>query len=289
MPLLYHWRRETYQADLDAGLAYHLNQSNPLLHDIDRGDSLWAFTRAPDGAYVMAAELVVHAKTRNPEGYRYGPYRIYGDLERSRYFRVPGQAEASDLLRSLSVRARARLLGQSFQGRAAVRRLTAQDDAVIRAWCVDLPSEPRACLLPEALLESAYSQGDAHSVGRLLDDPRHGLAPQRRAWLRAALERNRGLVVQLRALYAGACQLCGEDPDERYRHPICEAHHLQWLARGGSDATHNLILLCPNHHRAVHACDAQLDHGRRAMDFGRRVEAVVLDRQLWTPSAPGPR
>ena len=85
MPLLYYWRGENYRRDLDEGAAYHLNQSNPLLHQIGVGDSLWAFTRrAEDGAYVMAAELVVRSKTMNPPGYRYGPYRLWGDLQRSR-------------------------------------------------------------------------------------------------------------------------------------------------------------------------------------------------------------
>jgi hypothetical protein len=74
MPLLYFWRGDNYERDLDFGVGYHLNQANPLLHAIDRGDSLWAFTRRGDGAYVLAAELVVAAKTLNPPNYRYGRF-----------------------------------------------------------------------------------------------------------------------------------------------------------------------------------------------------------------------
>ena len=36
------------------------------------------------------------------------------------------------------------------------------------------------------------------------------------------------------------------------------------------------MLLCPNHHRAVHACDAVLDYGDLSMDFGVRREPVRL-------------
>lgn len=43
------------------GAGYHLNQANPMLHEIDIGDSLWAFTRSKLGTYVLAAELVVKA------------------------------------------------------------------------------------------------------------------------------------------------------------------------------------------------------------------------------------
>ena len=42
---------------------YHLNQATPRLHDVELGDSLWAFTRLESGRYVLAAELVVRAKT----------------------------------------------------------------------------------------------------------------------------------------------------------------------------------------------------------------------------------
>lgn len=44
MPLLCYWRPGNYDRDLDLGAGYHLNQTNPLRHAIDRGGSLWAFT-----------------------------------------------------------------------------------------------------------------------------------------------------------------------------------------------------------------------------------------------------
>lgn len=65
MPLLYYWRGDNYRRDLDLGAGYHLNQGSPRLHDIELGDSLWAFTRLENGRYVLAAELVVRAKTFN--------------------------------------------------------------------------------------------------------------------------------------------------------------------------------------------------------------------------------
>ena len=107
MPLLYHWVGENYRRDLDWGAGYHLNQSNPLLHEISLGDSLWAFTRTTIGTYVLAVKLVVRAKTRNASGFRYGPYRLWGDLKRSRYFRTKGQPDISELIRRLSVKTNA--------------------------------------------------------------------------------------------------------------------------------------------------------------------------------------
>jgi len=38
MPLLYYWRGDNYRRDLDCGVGYHLNQANPLLHEVELGD-----------------------------------------------------------------------------------------------------------------------------------------------------------------------------------------------------------------------------------------------------------
>ena len=91
MHLLYHWQRDNYRHDLDYGVGFHLNQANPLMHQIGIGESLWAFTRKRDGRYALAAELVVSAKTKNPDGFRYGRYRVWGDLRKSRYFGIESQ------------------------------------------------------------------------------------------------------------------------------------------------------------------------------------------------------
>lgn len=154
MALLYYWRRDNYCRDLDMGAGYHLNQDNPLLHEIDLGDSLWAFTRTKSGGYSLAAELIVRAKTLNPPDFRYGRYRLWGDLRQSRYFRVEGQPDIAQFVRSLSIRANAPVVGQSFQGRAAVRPITREDYQLLAAVAKDLPLEPRARLLPEEMLEA---------------------------------------------------------------------------------------------------------------------------------------
>src|SRR3954465_15580875 len=179
MPLLYYWRGDNYRRDLDHGVGYHLNQANPLLHEIELGDSVWAFTRTLGGSYALAAELVVSAKTRNPPGYRYGPFRVWGDLQRSRYFAVGAQPDVTPLIRSLHVAAGGDVLGRAFQGRAAVRRITEGDHTVLAAYARPLPPEPRARLLPEERLEALIISGDEAAVGRLLREEASGLADER--------------------------------------------------------------------------------------------------------------
>jgi len=144
MPLLYYWQPDNYRRDLDLGVGYHLNQSNPKLHQIGFGDSLWAFTRH-GGRYVLAAELVIKAKTLNPPSYRYGRYRVWGDLSLSRYFHVDDQPDLEDVLRSVSGRT-ASVLAQAFQGRAAVRVIDEASHRKLQQLAMALPTEPRARL-----------------------------------------------------------------------------------------------------------------------------------------------
>ncbi len=58
---------------------------------------------------------------------------------------------------------------------------------------------------------------------------------------------------------------------------------MQWLSRGGADELSNLALLCPNHHRAVHGCDAQFDFGTTAFVFPTGLEELRLSRHALAP------
>jgi 5-methylcytosine-specific restriction enzyme A len=266
--LLYFWRADNYRRDLDHGVGFHLNQGNSLLHQIGIGESLWAFTRKIDGRYALAAELVISAKTMNPRGFRYGPYRVWGDLRRSRYFGIDQQPDISPLIRSLAVEAKADVLGRSFQGKAAFRVLTETDHIRLLAYAKGLPLESRARLLPEERLEALLLAGDESAVAQLLRDEPIGIAEERRRHLMTEVaRRDRDLVEQLRDLYAGECQICGWSPRRSYGTELYEAHHVRWLSRGGDDALANLLLVCPNHHRAIHRCDAPFDFGCNAFAF----------------------
>ncbi|MCP4599806.1 MAG: hypothetical protein GY847_04570 [Proteobacteria bacterium] len=280
MPLLYHWRGDNYARDLDFGVGYHLNQANPLLHQIDLGDSLWAFTRRPDGVYVLAAELIIRSKTLNPKGFRYGRYRVWGDLKRSRYFATGKQPDTTELIRSLSIKASGDVLGRAFQGRAAVRSLNEKDHQVLLAYSSQLEPEHRARLIPEERLEALLLAGNEADVNLLLKEEPSGLGEERRAYLlsRAAKPRNRALVEELRDLYKGCCQICSWSPRSIYSVDVCEAHHVRWLSRGGEDSLENLALICPNHHRVVHRCDSQFDWETRAFVYPGGADPLILVR-----------
>jgi hypothetical protein len=277
MPLLYYWRPDNYRNDLDMGAGYNLNQANPLLHEVEIGDSLWAFTRASNKEYVFAAELVIKAKTLNPVDYHYGRYRVWGDLQESRYFMVDGQPSAEGIIRSLSCKMDAGVLGRAFQGRSAVRVINAEDHQVLRAAAKNLPEEPRARTLPEEELEAMLLVENEQTVRRFVEGKDVGLARKRRDYLYSqAPARNRQLVRDLHDLYVGRCQICIWNPRSVYGKNLCHGHHVHWLSRGGEDSKNNMVLICPNHHTAVHRCDAQFDYESMAFDFGRHKEPLRL-------------
>ena len=135
--------------------------------------------------------------------------------------------------------------------------------------------------MPEDLLEAALLVGDTVAVERLVAAELGGLADARREYLiRHAPERDRDLVLRLRRMYEGRCQICAWDPRTIYGRDVCHAHHMQWLSRGGADSLDNMVLICPNHHDAIHRCDAPFDFADFAFVFDERRERLKLDVHL---------
>jgi 5-methylcytosine-specific restriction protein A len=162
-----------------------------------------------------------------------------------------------------------------------VRQITVADHQILLAAARDLALEPRARILPEERLEAALLLGNAGTVRELIREESPGLAEQRREYLYTrAPARSRDLARQLQELYAGRCQLCEWDPRLAYGVPLCHAHHIQWLSRGGEDQLGNLVLVCPNHHAAIHRRDAPLDYADLAFDFVDRREPLRLNDHL---------
>lgn len=291
MHLLAFWRFDNYRRDLDAGAGFHFNSRDSRLHSVlNSGDSLWILTRIDDrvhrNGYRLAAKLVIRAKIINAPGYKYGPYRVWGDLDASVYFKIR-ETPADDvfeLLRGLPLESGSfadydRLtIGHAYQSK---RALTEEANHLLAEFANHLEAEPRARLVPdERQLEAAVLHGD-NELGKILDERSSGISRERREELRAARPRNRQLVADLYQLYAGRCQLCAFDSETIYNTATSEAHHIHYLSRGGEDAMENLALVCPNHHTVIHTTDARFDYAKLAFFFPNgRVEPLCLNTHL---------
>lgn len=225
--------------------------------------------------------MIVKAKTENPPNFRYGKYRIWGDVNHSRYFQVENQPSIENVIRSLSCKVNARILGQSFQGLSAIKSISQRDADVLRMLARELSLEPRARILSEDKLEAMLLLGDIEAVKNLVRDERPGVAEERKNYFYTqAPTRNQNLVEKLQRIYSGKCQICQWNPIDDYGKEICHGHHIQWLSRGGADEIQNMVLICPNHHAAIHKLDAPLDYIDFSFDFGAHRERLSLRNHL---------
>jgi hypothetical protein len=56
-----------------------------------------------------------------------------------------------------------------------------------------------------------------------------------------------------------------------------ETHHIQYLSQGGPDVSGNIVVLCPNHHRIVHATDARFNRQSLAYEYPNGLcEPLIL-------------
>jgi 5-methylcytosine-specific restriction protein A len=279
--VLYYWRPDNYQRDRRFGFGYHLNQNSPVLAGVTAGDTVWAFTRDRIGRYVLAAGLVVRAVTRNSPRYRYGRYRVWGDLEHTRYFDVDAGAGAEELIRHLRIPARARLLAQSFQGHSAVRPIGVAEHELLLEFASELPVLERVNIYPEDEFEARLLLGSGAREMLLSEGRETYTARMRYLFETVDISRARKHVEWLQKEYAGQCQICRFDPRARYGRRLCHGHHIEWLSRGGDDAIENMVLICPNHHSAVHHADAVFDFAGLEFRFGNGVtERLQLTRHL---------
>jgi putative restriction endonuclease len=147
MPLLYHWQADRYRVDLPEIRGtddLSLRQNSATFGAAQAGEGLWAFTRRRDGTYVLCAHLTVADVLEVGEHARYGRYEVRARPGSVRLFDVEQGADVEPVLRSLGVRVSSPTLGQSFQGPAAVRRITDRADAMLAGFAADLPLLDRA-------------------------------------------------------------------------------------------------------------------------------------------------
>jgi hypothetical protein len=291
MDLLAYWRHDNYLRDLDWGAGFHFNSRQSRLHTvINLGERLWLFTRVVvnnQSQYRLLTKLVIRARTINPPTYKYGPYRVWGNLEKSVYYRIR-QDNADDLfellrllpLESGTLKNKSRTsLARACQ---TIRALKPKASELLEVFAQQLEIETRAkAVVDEPELEKVLYKGSPEQLSLLLDDKHTGVSEQARYEILNSYARDRKLVEELNTLYMGRCQITGFDSLLLYGVPTAEAHHIVYRSRGGHDELENMVLLSPNLHTVIHKTDAAFDYQTLAFLFPNgRVEPLALNFHL---------
>lgn len=102
--------------------------------------------------------------------------------------------------------------------------------------------------------------------------------------------RNQYLADSLKSYYENRCQICGKDFYPDYGFAYSETHHVQYLARGGPDISGNIVVICPNHHRIIHATDARFDLQSLTYEYpnGLREPLILPDHFVKAPQLSAP-
>ena len=105
------------------------------------------------------------------------------------------------------------------------------------------------------------------------------LSPSKKEVLREIWQRNSKEVAWIKSKYSHRCQICGSVPfNGDLGSDISEAHHIVWLSRYGADCRDNMILLCPNHHAAMHMSDPPPEFDREKLSFTFAENNVITLR-----------
>jgi len=102
--------------------------------------------------------------------------------------------------------------------------------------------------------------------------------------------RNQFLADSLKSYYENCCQICGKDFYPDYGVAFSETHHIQYLSQGGPDVSGNIVVLCPNHHRIVHATDACFNRKTLTYEYpnGLREPLILRDHFVHAPQISAP-
>ena len=92
---------------------------------------------------------------------------------------------------------------------------------------------------------------------------------------------NKNIIKQLKELYLHCCQICLFQSASTYGKAIAEAHHINHFVESHNNNSNNIIILCPNHHRIIHAANPIFNRERLEFEFENGYkEALALNHHL---------
>jgi 5-methylcytosine-specific restriction protein A len=92
---------------------------------------------------------------------------------------------------------------------------------------------------------------------------------------------DRSIGEDLKTLYDFRCQICGENFGKPYDQKIVEVHHVIQFVLSMNNDYDNLMVICPNHHTAIHKADPIFDRESLTLSYPNGYHEVLkLDRHF---------
>lgn len=92
---------------------------------------------------------------------------------------------------------------------------------------------------------------------------------------------NRDIGNRLKRNYNFRCQICGRSVGEFYGVDLAECHHITPFSLSLDNNAANLLIVCPNHHRIIHAAAPTFDRERKLYLYPNgREEILKLNEHL---------
>lgn len=160
-------------------------------------------------------------------------------------------------------------IGQADLAAEPYQELQADDQGQIRkVWM--FPLKIRGGRPPAPVPEEALAKQQARrerTVKKLNDQELHERArlarriPGQRTTVTKSYQRDPNVVMWVRRVAKGKCQLCGQPAPffDKHGEPYLECHYIEWLSEGGEDSIENAVALCPNCHRKMHTLNLAED------------------------------
>ena len=92
---------------------------------------------------------------------------------------------------------------------------------------------------------------------------------------------NRKIGEQLKRNYDYRCQICGRNVGADFGAQVADCHHINYFSVSLNNDEKNLLIVCPNHHRIIHAANPIFDRERKLFLFPNgREESLQLNNHL---------
>ena len=92
---------------------------------------------------------------------------------------------------------------------------------------------------------------------------------------------NREIGERLKRNYNFRCQICGRSVGEFYGVNLVDCHHITPFSESLNNNAANLLIVCPNHHRIIHAANPIFDRERKLYLYPNgREEILQLNEHL---------